>query len=291
METANKTSRANALQVSAGQAVSTMEARFSARGLSRAVQTEAEQQKREEEKTRAAEPLSYRLSVLSEDVINSRYRGGKENMSGDDLLTYFYDTRAMRTREVDFSALPVDDDAVQSGESEKACRAVVKRGETTSVRKTLAELPARVISAPRRALETVRTSRGEWFNGQAADTSAEVRRFPVSAFAAIIAIAMSLLLIVASSVMVHQGESRVNSLSLEIDEVSSEVMEIRSDLDVNTDLLRIREIAVEDYGMVSVDFVRATYLTTDEEESIEVFEAEEEPNVGLAALLSAIGLK
>ncbi len=291
METASVTSDVNALQISAGQQVCAIEAQFSARGLCAAVKHDAEEQERQEEETRASEPLSYRLSVLPEGVVNGKYRGGKDVMSGEDLLHYFYDTRALRTREADFASTPATDDSIRSGESEKACRFVVKTVETPTLCGSLAALPAKLLSAPRRAVEAIRTTHGEWFDASPADTRAETRRFPLSALAAIFAVAMSLLLIVASSVMVHQGESRVNSLTMEVDGEMSEVSKIRSDLDVKTDLLQIREVAVEDLGMVDKSYIRMNYLTVGDEDSIEVYETEEEESLGFSALLSAIGLK
>ena len=106
-----------------------------------------------------------------------------------------------------------------------------------------------------------------------------------------IAVAVSLMLIVASSVMVKQGENMVNELTLQAADVSGEIAELKSDLNVQNDLLEIREIAVNELGMVSEEYVKMSYLSLGATDSIEAFEEEREQTIGISALLSAIGVK
>jgi hypothetical protein len=55
--------------------------------------------------------------------------------------------------------------------------------------------------------------------------------------------------------------------------------------------VEIRRIAVEEYGMVSEEFVKMQYMEGTSEDSVESFEEETRQNVSLDAILSAIGLK
>ena len=135
------------------------------------------------------------------------------------------------------------------------------------------------------------SARHSWLDFSRADTSKESRRFPLSAFAALVAVAMSLMLIVASSILVTNGESGVNDLKKEIDMTSIELAKLRSDFEVQNDLLEIRRIAVEEYGMVSKDFLKSEQIELAAEDSVEQFEEEPREKVGFAALLSAIGIK
>ncbi len=275
-----------AVVISTTEQIHAIEAAFSARGLSRAARIEAEEQERREAQTRADEPLCYRLNDCSVD----HYRHGKETMSADDLLSYIVDTRAMRTRNTDFSQV-TPDDAISAGEGEKAMCTAVRYETLPTAKEKLAALPARAVALPRRAVDTVRTSHSAWFNLSKGDTSAEARRFPLSALAAIIAVAISLMLIVASSVMITAGEREVDALTLEMEALSEELNELDSDINVNTNLLRIRGFAVSELGMVSEDYLKMEYLSVEKGDSIEVYEEEEESKVSLSTLLSAIGFR
>lgn len=276
-----------ALTISTKQQVDAIAASFSSRGLCVVAQAEAEAEEAREAQTRTDEPLCYRLN----DAAVAYYRNGKETMSSDDLLSYIKDTRAMRTREADFSAPTPDDNSVLAGESEKALVPVVRCEGTVGVRQRLAALPSVARALPATVIKTVRVSYPTWFNFQKADTSAEGRRFPLSALAAIVAVAVSLMLIVASAVMITAGEREVDELSLEFQSVAEDVGDLNSDIDVNTDLLRIRDFAVNEFGMVDGKYLSTEYISIEKSETIEVVEEEEENKVSLSTLLSAIGFK
>ena len=276
-----------AVQVSVREQIRAIEESFSARGLSRAVQNESEAQELREAQTRAEEPRCYRLN----DYSVTCYRHGKETMDSDGLLSYIIDTRAMRTQNADFSEACPDDDAVYRGEVEKPLSVAVRSENSPTRREKLAELPAMALALPARAVQTVRTSHKRWFNLERADTSAEARRFPLSALAAIITVAVCLTLIVAGAVMITAGEREVESLTLEVEALSSDINELDSDINVNTNLLRIRGFAVSELGMVSEEYLKMEYLSVEKGDTVEVLEEEEENKVGLSTLLSAIGIK
>ncbi len=270
------------------QAVS---ARFCGRGLSRAVQTETEEQVRRELSTRECFPEAYRLSRLSESVINLKYRRGGTEMGSAGLCAYFADVRARRVREENFAELPASDEAILAGDADKPCVRSVRSEAPCSVASRLHALPSELRRLPSATKERILLGAPTWFDRGGSNTERETHRFPLSAFAAIFAVAISLMLIVAGSVMVHQGERSVQALALELEEVGAEVAELRSDLSADTDLLGVREIAVCEYGMVSEEYLRMHYLHRDQIDSIEVYKEEREESVGLDALLSAMGIK
>ncbi len=138
--------------------------------------------------------------------------------------------------------------------------------------------------------EKLKAALPTWFDASASDQSKVKRTLPISAFAAAAVVAVSLMLIVASTVLLTRAQSNVFKLKQEIDAEVAEISELRSDLEIKNDLLQIREIAVNEYGMVSEEYLRMQYLELGAEDSIEVFEKEDDA-VGLGALLSAIGIK
>lgn len=261
---------------------------FSERGLSNAIKRDTEAQIAREEEIRASDPEAYRLSTYSEEYISARYRRGKEHMSGEDLVEYFREGREKRVEETDFSEETPNGELVSRGDAEKP---TLRTEKTLSVKEKLAMIPERAKELPERTKEWVRLSYPSWFDGSRADTRRDTYRFPISVLAAILVVAMSLMLVVASSVMIYHTESELNSLKIEISELSGEIGEMRSDLNTKTDLLAIRDIAVNEFGMVSEEFVRQEYLASDAEDSIVIYEKEEEQGIGLSALLNALGIK
>ena len=287
----NSASTGRMLAVSAAQEVQSITKRFAARGVTRAVAAQNAEQIEKEQETRKLAPEAYRLSSMSDAAVKGRYRHGKEVMSGKDLIQYFNETRAIRTRNEDFSILPASDDSVLSGENEKTCHSVVKYEEQVTLKEKIAALPAQIRQLPAKTVQFIRTSAPAWFDFSPVDTTSGTRRFPLSAFAAIIAVAVSLMLIVASSVMIHHGEKRVSQLTVELSELAGEVSDLQSELNVKNDLLAIRDIATEEFGMVEEKYVKMQYLSMGSGDSIEVFEEKKQETVGISAILSAIGLK
>ena len=200
-------------------------------------------------------------------------------MSASDLVRYFKETRNMRTKNMDFG---------KEAEMEEEQAETLAPVPVTETKPSLVDAAK---AMPKALGEKWKQCCPVWFNSQAADTSKETKRFPLSAFAALAAVAMSLMLIVASSVMLTSGENRVSRLSKEITATSAEVAELKSDLDVKHDMQEIRRIAMEEYGMVDQEYLRMQYLSLNTEDSVEAYEEERKESVGLAAILSAMGIK
>ena len=257
---------------------------YKGRGLAVSVQAEAEAQCAREEQTQNAYPDAYRMSSMSEGVINDRYRRGKESMDGEDLLRYVNETRQMRCKDADFSEERGVYDAAVPQEGE---RAVMVPGEHSLLRRA----KVTCLTACQGFGGRVAELRGAWFDASRPKTGKNTRRFPVSAFAAVIAVAVSLMLIVASSVMLTRAEADVSRLKTDITSTASDVNELRSDIEAKHDLLEIRRIATEEYGMVGEDFVRMQYISVESEERIEAFAETRRASIGLSAILSALGIK
>ena len=72
---------------------------------------------------------------------------------------------------------------------------------------------------------------------------------------------------------------------------ATEVSELRSDFETCYDLLEIRRIAVEEYGMVTEEYLKNHFTSIGSEDSVESFEDDRDDSVSLGAILSAIGWK
>ena len=274
------------LQISAEHYISALSMRYAARGLVKSVRDGAEEQIRREEETRALVPDAYRLSTLSDAAVAGCYRRGKDTMSGADLVRYFGEMRSARIRNADFSGYTGIDECVGFNVKDKS-RALV----AVTSKKSLPALTQRVKALPAELGQKLKGAIPMWFDSAKPDSSKERKRFPLSAFAAAVAVAASLMLIVASSVMLTRAESSISRLQTKVSDASAEVAELRSDFEVQNDLLEIRRIAMEEYGMVEEDYLKMDYITLSSDDSVEVFEEERDESVGFSALLSAIGIK
>lgn len=271
------------VQMASEPVVLALSRRYAERGVAKAVKTDAAEQIAAEERTRELAPDAYRLSQFSESAIAAIYRRGKSSMSTPDLLRYFNETRAMRVSGADFSLSC--ENFEENGEREKALVLHKTRSSVGSA------LSTTIKNVPGCLVGTCRKGFPLWFDARRADTSRNTRRFPLSAFAAVAAVAASLMLIVSGSVMVTQAENRVSSLGVRLDEMTAEVLDMQSSFDVQTDLLGIRSVAVNEYGMVAEEFVKTDYVALRQEDSVEVFGEDREGSIGLGALLSAIGIE
>ena len=260
-----------------------LSARFASRGLAKSVSLDAEAQIEAEEKTRASAPCSYRLSLLSEETVRYAYRDGKETMSGADLLRYVEESREIRAKGKDFSEC----ESLYENET-----ALVALRESKSVSKPLAQTVRKKLSAvPSLALNTVKTRVPLWFDFKAENKNNGRKAFPLSTFAAILAITVSMMLIVTSALMVAGVETEISELNSEISQLDEEVKDLESELESRSDLLEIRRIAVEEYGMVEEKFINTEHISLDSSEKIEAFERDRDREIGLSAILSAIGWK
>lgn len=247
-------------------------------GLMRLARREAEEQEKAEEATRAEAPEAYRLSSLSSLAFSARYRRGKDAMDEDDLLRYVADSRPAAPEDL-AEAPGVYESAVPVPVEKKEPLPTV-REESGTVRKTVRELGT-----------YLKNRQPTWFNTATPDNTENRRTFPLSAFAAAVVVAVSMMLIVASSLMVTRAESGVSRLNEEISDITGEIADLRADMESNEDLLRIREIAVTDYGMIGEDFLKMDHLSLASPEGIESFTPERNEGIGLSALLSAIGIR
>ena len=108
--------------------------------------------------------------------------------------------------------------------------------------------------------------------------------------ATFVVIAVSLMLIVSSSVMVANAKREVSNLGNEVAELEKQAALMTDRLESEINYLDIYKIATEKYGMVPSSMVNSMYLDKTEGNTVESFEEEDDGKVGLSTLLSAIGI-
>lgn len=114
-----------------------------------------------------------------------------------------------------------------------------------------------------------------------------VRQVPASVLFMVVLCAVSLMLIVSSSVLVSDASGDYSDIQDDVSVMAKTEDELLIALEVKNDLRTIENIAVNKLGMVNKDLVTRQYIKLGDEDIIETFE-EEDRNVGLSTLLSAI---
>lgn len=264
--------------------VSALSGQFASRGLARSASLEATEMMEAEERTRAIDPSAYRLSLLSDAAVEGIYRRGKNMMEASDLLRYAEECRKIKQRE----------NPVEAVASIYECAAVIPEPKVEEQTTAMTRFQSKAVAIgklPTKALTIVKERFPLWFHFKPSDTSAEKNKMPVSAFAAILAIAVSLMLIVASALMITHTETKISKLNSEIATLHSEIDDIEGKLEAEADLMEIRRIAVEEYGMVDEDHLKMEHLSLDSTEDVQVYAQGKNREIGLSSILSAIGWK
>ena len=265
--------------------------RYKDRGIAAHVRLDAKKQEREEALSHAMAPGAYIMAEKVSDGKADKYRTGlykgTRYMTADDFVRYYHDQRSYKMpnyniRTVEPTRAQETADATGGQTPKKALWLTVTEQMPQSVRKHL-EGPATA-----RLAEVSR----DWFpiEKEVQCEAAEARKMPAGVLGAMLAVTLSCMMIVGSSVMVSLSIREASILQGELDALDKQYTTLSTELSLKNDMLEIERIAVEEYGMVRSDFVSTQVLDTESENSVEVYETKGEFGKGLSSLLSAIGI-
>lgn len=283
--------------------------RYRDRGIAGRVHKDVAEQEKREALYRAEAPGTYVMtdtlsSVSGEDTRNrNAYRSGvsdgKAYMTADDFCRYYHHLRGYRN--------PQYRTAEHTPESRAAVRAMVeareaargvnlpkKAGWLTNIDK----LPALV----RKALNNQKVANiahklNVWAEetfprevvvAESAQAKKRRRPIPVGLVATLVTVAVSMAMVISSTVLVSQSTRELSQMKQEIAEKNAIVSEISDQLDLKNGVATVRDRATGDLGMVSEKYLDSSYVKGSAEDYVEVFNEEGEKS-GLSALLSAFG--
>lgn len=263
--------------------------RYKDRGIAARVRTDAKRQEREEALSHAMAPGAYIMAERVSDGKADKYRTGlykgERHMTADDFVRYYHDQRSykMPNYSVRATAAQQQEAEVTGGQSpKKALWLTLTEQMPESVRKYL-ESPATA-----RLAEISR----DWFpieKEQKCEKS-EVKKMPAGVLGAMLTVTLCCVMIVGSSVMVSLSVREASILQNKLDALDKQYTTLNTELSLKNDMLEIERIAVEEYNMVRSEFVPTQVLTTESENTVEVYEQKSEFGQGLSNLLSAIGI-
>ena len=265
--------------------------RFKDRGIKTSVQSEAEEYSgRDSARSRLISLYPSMAGVSAEDKkYNSINVGGRACMSSDDFANYYRDlrdykmprfySRAEREYEEAEAASMAEGVQETGNPPKKAVWLTVKeriKGITSHLNK-----------------EELTSFSEEWFLLEKGDEvrEGEKRRMPRGVIPTLLAVSLSLMLIVCSSVMVSRASANVSALESKLEKLDSEIIDLEGKLNAKNDMLEIKRIAEEEYGMISSNYVSSQYIDVKKEESLEKADSNRENASWLDELLRAVGIK
>ena len=263
--------------------------RYKDRGIAAHVRTDAKRQEREEALSHAMAPGAYIMAERVSDGKADKYRTGlykgERHMTADDFVRYYHDQRSYKMPNYSVRATVAEQQEaeVTGGQSpKKALWLTLTEQMPESVRKYL-ESPATA-----RLAEISR----DWFpieKEQKCEKS-EVKKMPAGVLGAMLTVTLCCVMIVGSSVMVSLSVREASILQNKLDALDKQYTTLNTELSLKNDMLEIERIAVEEYNMVRSEYVPTQVLTTESENTVEVYEQKSEFGQGLSNLLSAIGI-
>ena len=140
--------------------------------------------------------------------------------------------------------------------------------------------------------KTVKTA-VEWIDIDDRDyrIEGEYKKIPFGVMCSIVAIAISLLLIVAGNIMVSQASMELWALEEEYEVYKEYETELKSKLAIKNDLRYIEYIARTELGMVDREHAEVIYIGDKPQNKVEAYdEASDNDKIGLSALLYSLGV-
>ena len=264
--------------------------RFKDRGIKRSVQSDAETRSRGKTASGFSGLYPDRAAVSAGDSkYNTQYINGRACMSSDDFANYYRDLRDYKLprfysraeSEYEEADAKAGASVQESGKSPKKAKWLAV---TRCAKNKIKEIPSHMNK------EELTRFAENWFEFDPDETviEGEKKKMPKGVLAAIFVVTLSLLLIVCSSVMVSRASAEVASLESKLEDLDYEIRDLEGKLEVKNNLLDIKRIAVEEYGMISAEYASSRYVDIKEND---VFVSVEKDKDGswLSEVLHAIG--
>ncbi len=266
--------------------IAELRTRYRGRAVSNNMKNEMAALMEKEASSRDNTPESYILfdsrSKIADSYRSGTYNGSKY-MTSDDFVRYFKSRRAFY--------MPSTVKAEEAkAEAAKNSAVPARKNGASSTGMTRSESGSKE-GHIQGLLSIAKEFAKKWFPVESRENRGQGRRFrvPVSAMAGIAVFAISMSLIVSGSVMVGSATGQVGRLDSEIASLKVEEADLQGKLDLKYTVEEI-EADAKKLGMVKRQYADSEYIVLDGGEEIEIYDAKEEENLGLSALLSAFGI-
>ena len=268
--------------------------KFRDRGIKMSVQNDADERtKRDGAGKKLLSLYPAKEGVSANDAkYNTMNFNGRACMSSDDFANYYRDLRDYKMprfysrAESEYEEANAKAMAERVQESGKPSKKALWLAVTKHVKSKISEIPSHL------NVKGLESFAENWFGYEKNEEirAGERKKFPVKVMLTIATVTVSLLLIVCSSVMVSRASAKVSSLENKLERLESEVIDLEGKLNAKNDMLEIRRIAEEEYGMISYNYISSQYIDVKKEEKIEKSVSEGNDS-WLDLFLEAIGVK
>ena len=257
--------------------VGVLQKRYENRGLAGEARAYGKKQEENEDLTASMYPEAYSMWYMDEEDINRKYRVVSDNgecyMDTESYVRYFKECRgtSMNVRSA-VSAVSVNENDIQSPVSEIVTRRSINKD-------------ASIKDKARRVFT-------DWLGADINERAKKERRNTVlslSLVLLILAVFASLMMVVFSSAMISIQKSSNENKRAEYEALLEEKRDLETKREIQNDTKTLQEAAVSPLSMLNTR--TATGRTEKPEESIEVYDVEQETRVDFSTILSAIGFK
>ena len=266
--------------------------RFKDRGVKTSVKSGAAAQSSKSAKRRF-EGLYTGMSTISarDAKYNTSSIGGRKVMSSEDFANYYRDLRDYKTphyysrAESEYAAADAEAEASvqESGKSPKKAKwLAIARHAGSKIK----EIPSHLNR------EEFTQFAENWFELKVGEEvrAGEKKKIPFGVISTILIVTLSLLMIVCSTVMVSRASGEIGALEEKIESLDFEIKDLEGKLEVKNNMLDIKRIATEEYGMISAEYAASRYIDVTDEEKLESVEGRDDGGSWLSDVLCAIGI-
>ncbi len=266
--------------------------RFKDRGVKTSVKGSADAQSAKSAKRRFASLYPERAGVSARDAkYNTCNIGGRKVMSSEDFANYYRDLRDYKTPHYYSRA---ESEYVEA--DAEALAEVQESGKTPKKAKWLAiarHAGSKIKEIPSHLNREELTQFAEsWFELRRGEEvrAGEKKKIPIGIISTILIVTLSLLMIVCSTVMVSRASGEIGALEERIEDLDFEIKDLEGKLEVKNNMLDIKRIATEEYGMISAEYAASRYIDVTDGEKLESVESDKGGGSWLSEVLSAIGI-
>ena len=225
------------------------------------------------------------ISVDSVSAEDAKYKSlnvdGQMYMSSDDFAAYYKDLRGYKLPHFYSRAEKEYEDAEADAKNVQDSGKPPKKAVWLAIKRRTKDAFSDFFSIF--VVEEIRKQSEEMEEGTKT-------RVPKKIIPTLCIVTLSLMLIVCSTVMVSRASGEISQLEGEIEVIEYEKNDLEGKLNMKNDMLNIKDIAVDQYGMISGDYAASRYVDIKGEEKIVIYEETEKDESLLTKLLKAIGL-